>query len=806
MPRNPDCVRCSLNETCNIVCLWGEGPKRCDIMLVGEAPGATEDNVGKPFQGDAGELLNQCLDRAGIDRDSVYITNVVKCRPPGNRDPSPAELGACLPYLIEEIGKVKPKVIICVGRWALKVLTGQDAITRARGKLLDPLPKLRLGNVKLIAMTHPAAYLHQGRNPAVLDGIVEDLKYTFNIISPTAVDAERYLLDNVDSADIDMVKAALWRLRNARLLACDLEWIANKDYVPWPWSPGTEALSISLTGRVDEKLVTVALAIPHLGEDGMRLLRSLLKTRGLIFHNAMADVIWLLSLGIEPSVKGDSMLLAYLVDEQRRAGLKGLAPLVAGVESGWESPLWYFRPTSRQGWLECLTYNAGDTEGTLRLHDALIAQVAEIADKERVANIMRVYTTLLLPAVKPFARAALNGVPIDEKKLAAAIYAHSLIRKLEIDRLAKITGLRTDKAEKLAHRPAQIVRYARESYGLQIDTSGAEDLSDYVESYPALAAIQTIKHEHKMLSTYLEPWQRLVTRQGDGRLHSVYLLGATRTGRLSAEIEEGGSLLLTPRDFWMRDLIAATDDDWEITAADYSQLELRLIAWLAPERTMRRLDAEGADLHSMTAAYNKVGGDIKDFWRYRKQHTLNVTKDERQAGKSNNFGFVFLMQVPRYIAYAKKAYGIVMSERKAEQQRDGFFKLYSDLAPWHQRAMRDFEQKGYTLTPFGRYRFGLTDAAQAINTPIQTTGADLTILASTIIDEILQQGLQDDAEFIGFVHDAVLVYNRKSVHDEVREIIRNAMENPALDRVGVEPIPVPLVADIKSGSSWARAE
>lgn len=812
MPRNPNCARCELAQSCQTVCVWGKGPSTAEIMLVGEAPGANEDSFGEPFVGDAGDLLDDCLRKAHLSRKKVYITNIVKCRPPGNRDPSPSEMAACLKYLIEEIERVKPKVIVCIGRWSLKALTGENAIGRARGRLLDPLPKLRLGNVKIIAATHPAAYLHQGRNPAVLDSIVEDLGYAKNLTRPVKEDATRYLLDKRDAGNPDMVRAALMTLTRAKQVACDLEWLAIKDRkVTWPWTRGTKALSISLTGRIDGKLVTVAMSLTGLTPEGKRLLGSFLKPRGLIFHNAMADVIWLLHLGFVFHIAGDSLLLAYLLDEQRRAGLKGLAPLVAGVEAGWESPLWYSEPKSHLGWMELLEYNAGDTESTLRLDEAQTIQVFKLPE-ERVYNITRVYKRLLLPAVIPFARAALNGVPMNMRRLRAAIKEHRKLRDKALDDLAEITGLRRDMAEQLAGSATQITRYAREAYGLQIESSRADDLSDYVATYPALAAIQAFKHERKMLSTYLEPWERLLTSQGDNRLHSVYLLGATRTGRLSAEVEEGGSLLLTPRATWIRDIIAVDDpdswetDEWEITAADYNQLELRLIAWLAPERTMRRLFAEGTDLHRMTAAYNKVGGDIRDFWRKRKLYTSMVTPDERQAGKSNNFGFVFLMGLERYIAYAKNNYGVVLSPERAEQQQRGFFQLYRDLKRWHQREMTQFEERGYTLTPFGRYRFGLTDATQAVNTPIQTTGADLTILAMTVIDEIIQQGLQEDAFVIGFVHDAILVVNRKSVHDEIHAIIRNAMENPALDRVEIDPIPVPLVADIASGPSWAKAK
>ena len=807
MPRNPNCTRCPLSTGVNHVCLWGHGAKHAEIMLVGEAPGAEEDREGLPFIGAAGQILDRCLSRAGMARKDVYIANAVKCRPPGNRDPSKEELGACFPYLAEEIASVQPKVIIAIGRWSLKVLTGQDAIAKSRGRLLDPLPKIRIGEARIITTYHPAAYLHSHKQ-SILDAIVEDLKSAKNLANPTVDEPERILLPEGYSSR--KLVDALRRIAPARDLACDLEWLAlpNKESISWPWTKGCSQLSMSLTGRVTGRLVTVALAWPP-RRRGLRAIKAFLKNRGLIFHNAMADVIWMLAAGLEPSVTGDSMLLSYLLDEQRRAGLKGLAPLVAGVEAGWEQKPWYRRPESRKGWLDLLRYNAGDTESTLRLHEGLLAQLHKLpADRGR--NINRIYRTLLLPAVKPFARAALNGVPIGKDAIRRERKHHHELMTQAIARLSAATGLRPDVAERLANSPAQVKRYAREAYNLDVDSSREDALADYVDTYPALADIQEIKHERKMDSTYMGPWERLTEAQGDGRLHSIYLLGATRTGRLSAELEEGGSLLLTPRDDWMRDLVEAPPG-WEIFSADYSQLELRIIAWLAPERTMRQLYQEGADLHKTTAAYAKAGLPLRAFWKRREELVEIVTKDERQAGKSNNFGFAYGMGEDKYVAYAKKSYGVRFTAEQAHSSRDGYFELYSDLLPWHARSVEEWDRRGYTLTPFGRYRFDIKDGTQAINTPIQATGSDLTLFAASVIDERIQTELDPrKVQYIGFVHDAILVL-AKTEHDpalreRVKAIITESMEHPPLERVGIDEIPVPLVAEVKHGKTWAKAQ
>jgi len=109
---NSSCKNCSLYQTAKHVCLGGEGPIPCDIMIVGEAPGFREDDTGRPFQGKAGEILNGLLKDVGFDRKNLYVTNVIRCRPPNNRTPTKKEIVACNPYLQKEIKVVKPKFIL----------------------------------------------------------------------------------------------------------------------------------------------------------------------------------------------------------------------------------------------------------------------------------------------------------------------------------------------------------------------------------------------------------------------------------------------------------------------------------------------------------------------------------------------------------------------------------------------------------------------------------------------------------------------------------------------------------------------
>ena len=170
-----NCTTCRLYKTRRNP-VPGEGPVTAHVMIVGEAPGRNEDVQGRPFVGAAGQLLTQLLELAGLKREEVYITNIVKCRPPGNRDPQDDEVEACLPYLLRQIQLIKPRLIIAVGRHAarrLLELAGHrwHSMTTQHGKAYEGV----IAGVRLkIAVTyHPAAALYK---PPLRNKLEEDFK------------------------------------------------------------------------------------------------------------------------------------------------------------------------------------------------------------------------------------------------------------------------------------------------------------------------------------------------------------------------------------------------------------------------------------------------------------------------------------------------------------------------------------------------------------------------------------------------------------------------------------------------------
>ena len=169
-----DCQRCSLHQVRNNL-VFGEGDPNGNLVFVGEAPGADEDIQGRPFVGRAGQLLTKIVAAMGLTRKEVYICNILKCRPPGNRNPKPAEIRACEPFLIKQLQVIKPEVICTLGTFAAHTLLNTDVpISLLRGEFHS------YQGIKLMPTFHPAYLL---RNPGAKKLVWEDIQMIMKVLS-----------------------------------------------------------------------------------------------------------------------------------------------------------------------------------------------------------------------------------------------------------------------------------------------------------------------------------------------------------------------------------------------------------------------------------------------------------------------------------------------------------------------------------------------------------------------------------------------------------------------------------------------
>jgi DNA polymerase len=163
-----NCQRCKLAKLGRTQVVFGVGNPHASIMFVGEAPGFNEDQKGEPFVGAAGKLLNELLASANLSRDHIYIANVIKCRPPNNRDPEPDEVETCKPFLMQQIQMIRPKLVCTLGNWATQTLLERKVgITKVKAQAFY------MKDFVIFPLLHPAAALHQGN---LLDTLKEDFK------------------------------------------------------------------------------------------------------------------------------------------------------------------------------------------------------------------------------------------------------------------------------------------------------------------------------------------------------------------------------------------------------------------------------------------------------------------------------------------------------------------------------------------------------------------------------------------------------------------------------------------------------
>lgn len=170
-----DCTRCKLHTLGRKQIVFGVGNPAADLMFVGEAPGADEDEQGIPFIGRAGQLLTKIIEAIDLKREDVYIANIIKCRPPQNRNPEPDEVDRCEPFLFGQIDVIKPKIVVALGKYAAQTLLRTETpISRLRGQVFD------YRDAKLIPTFHPAYLL---RNPSSKREVWEDMKLVRSLLN-----------------------------------------------------------------------------------------------------------------------------------------------------------------------------------------------------------------------------------------------------------------------------------------------------------------------------------------------------------------------------------------------------------------------------------------------------------------------------------------------------------------------------------------------------------------------------------------------------------------------------------------------
>ena len=790
----------------------GTGPKHASIMIVGEAPGREEDEQGIPFVGRAGRLLDQMLATAGIDRDDVFVTNAVRCRPPGNETPSAGQIAKCRPYLEAEVAAVQPRFLLLLGGSALKSVTGAGGIMKERGR-----PSAH-GDTIVMPTLHPASIFYQESNRAIVQ---QDLRYFRTLMRrgyiPLSTDTgiNPILVDTW--ARVTELLAALTGLVSFDIETSDL----------YPWKGQITAIGFG-TLHAQYILLVHHRDSPWSRDDIENILAQAVDRLDrcyLIGQNAKYDQLWLqVKYGIKLLLAFDIMLAHYLLDENQFHALEYIARLYLNAPA-WDIPL-----EAKQGAAtdtEMAVYLAHDLLYPLRLFPLLNQQIAA----DPLLNTL--YHHLLMPLANTFVRIEAHGAYIDFHRLKDAhTFLKDEIKKAELAlrRFADINWA----------SPLQVARVLYKKLNLRCKTfnkSGSPSTSESALNqldHPVVSAIKRLRAARQEFGLFMKGWEPFLvpSRVDDGwRLHPSFKLSGTVTGRAAAEHP---NLQQTTRNARVRSLIKAPPG-WELLEADLSQIELRIIAELSQDPTMLEVFRSGGDIHWTTCLREIERGrghrdlvlatastlkqhPIRDYGRAI-QTLLDAGPDAaadidrswkelRNGAKAVNFGYAFSMYWKRFKIYARDTYGLEITDKQAQQSRIAFFQLYSRLPRWHDQQRNLARIKGYVRgldgqkrrVPAAQQEYDSPEKQeayrQAINAPVQGFAAKVNWM---ILLQLSEEFSWSVFRPIATVHDSILAEVRATHVEAVARRYLTIVKRPALFDVFEIDLSVPLDGEVRIG-------
>lgn len=802
---DPGCSLCKISEETDRVCIPVNPPRRLvsrevsgqkeylRLLIVGEAPGASEERTGRLFSGAAGEYLDKQLREVGLKREWFYVTNAVKCRPTDNRTPTAKEIRTCVSnYLRPEVEAIQPTYGLALGNGGLQATLGKKGITKANGSTYEAM------GVTWVAAFHPAAVLRNPRNERpftqallVFSRLVkneEGVPITETVTVNTK-DKLRELIEEIEAADVGSLDVETWSPHPGvgRFKGGGLAW----------WDPDFKISTINFSFTPGKAYVLPVHHREAPWRDPDKVLRILAPhiESGIewVMHNGKYDSKCLEVSGINARHSFDTMGAYYALDENNIKDLGFMSQVFLGAPE-------YKEMVDKSKMLtepleEIVEYGGRDSDYTLRLGSIM---------KRRLSNSLegRLYHKLLHPADVCLTDVELRGMPLDDEKLWDRSNETDKIVSELIERMEEIVGhkfnpnspqqvgqvLYNELGFPVLKRTAKGAPSTDESVLLQLQDLDDGEMIEAMLEYRLWAGRQ---------SRYFKPWP--VLADDEMRIHPHFKPYHTVTGRLSCEHP---NLQQVPRDPFMRGIFGGRPG-WTIIDADYSQVELRIVAHYTQDKAMLRAYTLGRDIHMETAM--AITGLTED----------EIDSETRKKAKAVNFGFVYGMGAKKFQSYARDNYGVKVTYEEAKRVRKDYFAQFSALHSWHQRQRSAAKRRGWVVSAIGRKRH-LHDIRstnesiraeaerQAINSPVQSLASDMMLLAMT---EANDRFLPDECRVLCSVHDSIIFECRDDLVDKYVPRIRAVMEDYVLETMETvfeSRLTVPIKADFKIGSHWSE--
>lgn len=815
--RDANCTRCKLNETAQFVCLIPK-VKKCEVMVVGEAPGKREDETGEPFVGQSGKMLTEVLKDAGINRDEIYITNAVSCRPPGNRTPKKGEIKACRYWFQKQFTAVNPKFVLLLGNVPLESVLDLKGIKKLRGKPIE-----RDGIIYLPTY-HPAYVL---REPKVKETFEADLRLFKEIIDKGEIPKEDGLNYTIVEtfAQLDAMMDDLYGS-----VSYDIETTGL-----YPWAEGARINTFGFGTAKNQWILPAEHKESKWTHSAVTRIMTELHERvaegelQFIAQNGKFDMLWTwVRFNLRFDVYFDTMIAHFLVDENQFHGLKYLSQAYFGA---MDYDIDTDTKLGKKGMKDLAFYQAHDLYYTRKLKFRLQKQL----DADPL--IRRVFDLILMPCVNLFTEIEHHGVFInmdqfddaEEYLLNMKAEAEAKLKNYLPKGYGEINWGSTKQLGKLLFEDLKIPIVERTKKGAP---STSESVLKRID-HPMVESLLKFREAKQQLSFFIEGWKPFL----DGkRLHPNFKLHGTVTGRLSCDHP---NLQQVPRDPRIRSLIGAPKG-WELLEADLSQIELRIAAEMSNDRGLVHAFLNNIDPHWYTCINEMqrggaspelmrrtasviTGKEVKNYGDACKivlaagneaaEEVDKTWKELRKKAKAINFGYLYGMWWKKFKIYARDNYGVTVTDEEAQASREAYFAIYSDLPAWHKSMKYYARRHGYVRSLSGRKR-RLPDAMsehdtpergaaerQAINSPVQSFASELNLMAAL---QLRKEYSTEVLYIVGTVHDALLVEVRKDYAERVYKRILEIMAHPELlDTMNIN-LTIPIEAEAKLGP-WGKS-
>lgn len=811
--------------------------KKNKVMVIGESPSINPR---------AKAILYDAMLSCGFEADDFKWIDVLDEAPLEGKNITKTMIKASKQSLLDRVAKKNPKYIVLLGNTPCQALCGITGIRKLRGK-----PFLHENRV-ILPILHPHQALHDDK---WIDLIESDIGRLKECIRFGGIPEEK-ALDYVVVDTEDKVKQMIKALRGT--VATDLE--TTRLY---PFT--TQQDEIIESGRASKELLD-----SHKGTHGSNNLPRVvsmqfgtrhkqwvvpMETAGVwtknqldnivvrvtaaledcfhVFHNGKFDCLWMKErFGVDWRVDFDTMLAHYLIDENDFHSLKYLAQKYLGV------PDWDIDGKEKTSWSATnAKYAAHDVFYTRKMRFKLQGELDE--DPE----VRQVYDLIMGPCIQLFIEAEHRGVYIELDKMdeAEAYLRQEVATALSnLDKWgAKATKVDMNKRSPTYGKinwgsPDQLgnllfvdlkIKVVEETKGGKPSTSESVLLRI---DHPMVGDLLKFRAAQKQLSAFIEGWRPYL--DVNGRLHPVFKLHGTVTGRLSCEHP---NLQQVPRDPRIRTLITAPPG-WVLVEMDLSQIELRIAAELADEHNMLTAFHNRVDVHWLTALreIERGGGYKKEIKKTAKlscgkkmsyaeaveyilskgpshaEKLMAMWKELRKKAKAINFGYLYGMWWKKFKIYARDNYGVSVTDEQAQESRSAFFDLYPGFPKWHDKQRRFAQVNGYVRSLSGRKRrlpaaTGGRDTPerreaqrQAINSPVQSFANELNLMAAL---QMREEFSPKWFRLVGTVHDAVLVEVREDKLRRVWDRGLEIMSGPDLLTDFEINLSVPIEAEAKVG-------